>query len=148
MPTVRPVSVKRKTTIALIATTPMLFRATTKVAAFGRHHKRDGAGFGRATSSAVSFVVAMNRLDVVALNTIFALRLSKTRRTVGRTDSRLDGWSVHTNDWSGKSDCQAVCFSFIIRYDSLRKFLEKVDRSLDRLLARSTARSLARSIAR
>ena len=57
---------------------------------------------GRATSFAVSFVVAMNRVDVLALNTIFAWRLSKTRRTVGRTDSRLDGWSVHTNDWSGK----------------------------------------------
>ena len=46
----------------------------------------------------VSFVVAMNRLDVVALNTIFALRLSKTGRTVGRTDSRLDGWSVGRTD--------------------------------------------------
>ena len=45
---------------------------------------------------------AMNKVHVVALSTIFALRLSKTRRTVGRTDSRLDGWSVHTNDWSGK----------------------------------------------
>ena len=40
----------------------------TKVAAFGRHHKRSGAAFGRATSVAVSFVVAMNRVDVVALN--------------------------------------------------------------------------------
>ena len=47
--------------------------------------------------------MAVNKVDVVALNTIFALRLSKTRRTVGRTDSRLDGWSV-TNDRSGKSD--------------------------------------------
>ena len=46
----------------------------------------------------VSFVVAMNRVDVVALNTIFALRLSKTGRTVGRTDSRLDGWSVGRTD--------------------------------------------------
>ena len=36
----------------------------------------------------------MNRVDVVALNTIFVLRFSKTGRTVGRTDSRLDGWSV------------------------------------------------------
>ena len=49
----------------------------------------------------------MNRLVVVALNTIFALRLNKTRRTVGRTDSRLDGWSGVTKDWSGKSDCVA-----------------------------------------
>ena len=63
-----------------------------------------GAAIGRATSFAVSSVVVMNRVDVVALNAIFALRLSKTRRTVGRTDSRLDGWSVQTDDWSGKSD--------------------------------------------
>ena len=42
----------------------------------------------------------MNRIDVVALNTIFVLRLSKTGRTVGRTDSRLNGWSVgRTKDW-------------------------------------------------
>ena len=56
------------------------------------------AAVGRATSFVVSFVVAMNRVDVVALNTIFALRLSKTGRTVGRTDSRLDGWSVGRTD--------------------------------------------------
>ena len=96
--------------------TSTLFIATTKVAPFGRHHKRGGAAFGRATSLAVSFIVAMNRVDVVALNTIFALRLSKTRRTVGRADSRLDGWSVHTNGWSGKSECIAGHFPFI-RFD-------------------------------
>ena len=57
-------------------------------------HYKGGAAFGSGTSFVVSFVVAMNRVDIVALNTIFALRLSKTGRTVGRTDSRLDGWSV------------------------------------------------------
>ena len=36
----------------------------------------------------------MNRVDVVAVNTIFVLRLSKAGRTVGRTDSRLDRSSV------------------------------------------------------
>ena len=66
----------------------------TKVAAVGRHHKRGGAAFGRATSFVVSFVVAMNRVHVVAADTIFVLRLSKSGRTVGRTGSRLDGWSV------------------------------------------------------
>ena len=60
------------------------------------YSQRGGAAFSRATSFVVSFVVAMNRVDVVALNTIFALRLSKTGRTVGRTDSRLDGWSGAT----------------------------------------------------
>ena len=59
-----------------------------------RHQKRGVAAFGRATSFVVSFVVAMNRVDVVAVNTIFVLRLSKTGRTVGQTDSRLDGSSV------------------------------------------------------
>ena len=49
------------------ATTLTLFKANTKVAACGRHHKRGAAAFGRGTSSVVSFVVAMNRVDVVDL---------------------------------------------------------------------------------
>ena len=37
------------------------------MAAFGRHHKRGAAASGRGTSFVVSFVVAMNRVDVVDL---------------------------------------------------------------------------------
>ena len=37
-----------------------VFKATTKVAACGRHHKRGGAAFGRATSFVVSFVLALS----------------------------------------------------------------------------------------
>ena len=37
------------------------------MAAVGRYHKRGAAAFGRGTSSVVSFVVAMNRVDVVDL---------------------------------------------------------------------------------
>ena len=46
-----------------------LFKATiTKVAAFGRHHKRGGAASCRATSSVVSFVVvALNMVNIVGL---------------------------------------------------------------------------------
>ena len=46
-----------------------IFKATTtKVAAFGRHHKRGGAAFGRATSFVVSFVVvALNMVNIVEL---------------------------------------------------------------------------------
>ena len=44
-----------------------LLKPNTKVAAFGRHHKTGDAAFGRAASSVVSFVVAMNRVDVVDL---------------------------------------------------------------------------------
>ena len=37
------------------------------MAAFGRHHKRGAAARGRDTPFVVSFVVAMNRVDVVDL---------------------------------------------------------------------------------
>ena len=48
------------------ATTSTLFIATTKVAAFGRHHKRGAAAFGRGTSFVVSFVIAaLNRVNIV-----------------------------------------------------------------------------------
>ena len=50
----------------------------TKVAAFGRHHKRGGAAFGRATSLVI--------VNILAVNTIHVLHVGKTgRRTVGRT---------------------------------------------------------------
>ena len=70
-PTVRPDLLRRKTNIVSAASTFTLFIATTEVAAFGR-----------ATSFVVSFVVAMKRVDVVAADTIFVLRLSKSGRTV------------------------------------------------------------------
>ena len=45
----------------------------TKVAAVGRHHKRGGAAFGRATSFVVSFVLALNRVNILAVTTILVL---------------------------------------------------------------------------
>ena len=45
----------------------------TKVAAFGRHHKRGDAAFGRATSFVVSFVLALNGVNDVAVTTILFL---------------------------------------------------------------------------
>ena len=58
----------------------------TKVAAFGRHPRRGGAAFSRATSLVVSFVLAINRANIVAINAILVLRVGKIgRRTVGRT---------------------------------------------------------------
>ena len=44
----------------------------TKVAAFGRHHKRGGAAFSRATSFVVSFVLALNKVNIVAVTTMLA----------------------------------------------------------------------------
>ena len=74
-PTVRPVLQRRKTNIVLSATTSTLFIATTKVAAVGRHHKRGGAASGRATSFVVSFVLALNRVNIVAVTTILVLHV-------------------------------------------------------------------------
>ena len=58
----------------------------TKVAAFGRHHKRGGAAFGRAASFVASFVLAFERVNIVAVNAILVLHVGTTGwRTVGRT---------------------------------------------------------------
>ena len=82
-PTVRPVLLRRKANIVLSATTSTLFIATTKVAACGRHHKRGGAAFGRATSFVFSFVLALNTLNIVAVNAILVLHVGTTgRKTV------------------------------------------------------------------
>ena len=45
----------------------------TKVAAVARHHERGGAAFGRDTSFAVVYVLALNR--VVAVTTILVLHV-------------------------------------------------------------------------
>ena len=42
----------------------------TKVAACGRHHKRGDAAFGRATSFVVSFVLPLNKVNIVEVTTI------------------------------------------------------------------------------
>ena len=46
-----------------------------KVAAFGRHHKRGGAAFCRATSFVASFVLALNKVNIVAVTTILVLHV-------------------------------------------------------------------------
>ena len=72
----------------------------TKVAAVGRHHKRGGAAFGRPTSFVASFVAAVNIVNIVAVNTVLILHLSKTGGlSVGRTVDRIDGPSDgHTSE--------------------------------------------------
>ena len=93
-PTVRPVLLRRKANIVLSATTSTLFIATTKETTKEVARPKAAPPLLWWRPKAATFVVAMNRVDVVALNTIFVLRLSKTGRTVGRTDSRVNGWSV------------------------------------------------------
>ena len=58
----------------LTATILTIFTASTKVAAFGRHDRR--GGFGRATSFVVSFVLALNRVNVVAVTTLLVLHVA------------------------------------------------------------------------
>ena len=98
-PTVRPVLLRRTTNIVLSATTSTLFIATTKETTKEVARPKAALLLLWWQPTAATLVVAMNRVDVVALNTIFVLRLSKTGRTVGRADSRWDGWSVgRTNE--------------------------------------------------
>ena len=51
----------------------------TKVAAFGRQHKRGDAAFDRATSFVVSFVLAVNNVHIVAVTTILVLHVGNGR---------------------------------------------------------------------
>ena len=64
-----------KTSIVVTAWIFTLFEANTKVAACGRQHKRAGAAFGRATSFVVSSVMALNRVNVVAVTTILVFHV-------------------------------------------------------------------------
>ena len=65
--------------IMVTATIFTLFKANTKVAAVGAHHKRGGAAFGRATSFEVSFVLALNKVNIVAVTTILVLHVGNDR---------------------------------------------------------------------
>ena len=51
----------------------------TKVAACGRHHRRGDAAFGRATSFVVSFVLALNRVSIVAVTAVLVLPVGNGR---------------------------------------------------------------------
>ena len=92
--TARPVLLRRKSYIVLRARILVPRKAHTKVAAFDRHQKRGGGAFGRATPFVVSVVCALTGASILALNTIYDLRLSKTGRTVvGGTFDWMDGRS-------------------------------------------------------
>ena len=51
----------------------------TKVAAFGRQYKRGDAAFSRATSFVVSVVLALNKVNIVAVTTILVLHVVNGR---------------------------------------------------------------------
>ena len=47
----------------------------TKMEAFGRPHKRVVAAYSRTTSFVVSFVLALNKVNIVAVTTILVLHV-------------------------------------------------------------------------
>ena len=74
----------------MTATIYTIFTASTKVAAFGR-----------ATSFVVSYVEAVNTVNIVAVNTVLVLHLSQpggllASRAVDRIYGGSDG---HASDW-------------------------------------------------
>ena len=68
------------------ATKSALFIDTIKLVAFGRHHKRGGAAFGRAISFVASFVEAVNIVNIVAVKTVAR---ESPWDSLERTDSKL-----------------------------------------------------------
>ena len=77
----------------------------TKVAACGRHHKRGDAGFGRITSFVVSFVLALNKVNIVAVITILVLHVGNGSKInlQGRETTRLgSGVLVIPQAWAGE----------------------------------------------
>ena len=107
-PTVRPDLLRRKTKIVFSATTSTLFTATTKETAKEDARPEAAPPLLWWRPTAATFVVAMSRVDVVALNKNCDLRLRKAGRTVGLTDSRLDGCSVGRTDRSQCHNFSAV----------------------------------------
>ena len=59
-------------------------RRYTKAAAFGRHHSRGDAAFGRATSFVVSVLLALNKVQIVRATTILVLHVGVVGHHVPR----------------------------------------------------------------
>ena len=97
-PTVRPVLLRRKSCYVLRARIHALFKAHTKETTKEVARPKAAPPLLWWRPKAATFVCALNRARILALSTIHDLRLSKTGRTVGRADSRLDGWSVGRTD--------------------------------------------------
>ena len=97
-PTVRPDLLRRKTNIVSAATTSTLFIATTKETTKEVPRPKAAAPLLWWRPKAATFVVAMNRVDVVAADTIFVC-----------VSVSLDGLSVGwALDWmDGRSDGQS-----------------------------------------
>ena len=70
----------------------------TKVAAFGRQHKRGGAAFGRATSFVMFFVFALNRGNIVAITTILVSHVG----AIGGVRKAPQPWKQNEWPWGGK----------------------------------------------
>ena len=93
-PTVRPVLLRRKANIVLSATSSTLFIATTKETTKEVARPKAAPLLLWWRPKAATFVYALNGASILALSTIYDLRLSKTGRTVvGRTFDWMDGRS-------------------------------------------------------
>ena len=87
-PTDRPVLPRCKTSIVLTATIFTLFTTTTKETTKEVARPKAAPPLLWWRPQAATFVVALNRVNIVAVNTILVLYVGKPgRRTVGRTDA-------------------------------------------------------------
>ena len=92
--TVRPVLLRRKSYNVLRATILSPFKAHTKETSKQVALPKAAPPLLWWRPKAAPFVCALNGASILALSTIYDLRISETGRNVSRTDFRLDGWAV------------------------------------------------------
>ena len=118
----RPVLPTCKTSSALTAIIFTLFKANTKETTKEVARPKAAPPLLWWRPKAATFVCALNGASILALSTIYDLRLSKTGRTVvGRTFDWMDGWSDAVPRLSGsffnwyypaqKANGQAPCIN-------------------------------------
>ena len=81
-----------------------LFKANTKVAAFGRHHKGGRAAFGRAAPFVVSFVLALKRAHVSERASDRASERSSERVIDGASERPSERATERASDRRATSD--------------------------------------------
>ena len=87
MPSARPKESQRNSLATVLSASIFtILTVSTKVAAFGRHHKRGDAAFGCATSFVASFVEAVNIANIVAVKTV---AMGFLWDSLGRADTKF-----------------------------------------------------------
>ena len=128
-------------------------RQYSKVTAFGRHHKRGGPAFGRATSFVVSCALGLDKVNIVAVTAILVLHVGNSpkmnfqgRENTRHCDPLISSTSLGVNWCKNHPRKVASSVGFpTLRSDALPS---PSDRAIERSIERSSDRSIEQSIER